>query len=264
MPAASRDQNRTTEDPLDFTGKVVLITGAATGIGRASALMFAHHGASVAIGDVDDSAEETVRLIQDAGGIASFVPTNVAVAGEVERLVQTTVQTYGSLDVAFNNAGVLPPTGPLVEQSEEDWDRTIAVNLKGVFLCLKYELAHMVPLGAGAIINTASVAGFVADPGMAPYVAAKHGVVGLTQAAALDYASSGVRVNAVAPGLVETPMTQAWLDDPVKRGVVLAQSPLGRPAQPEEIAGTVLFLASPLASYVNGAVYLVDGGQTSH
>jgi NAD(P)-dependent dehydrogenase (short-subunit alcohol dehydrogenase family) len=252
------------EQLLDFTDKVVLVTGGATGIGRATSLAFARQGAIVVIGDIGDGSAETVRLIEEAGGTALFVPTNVAVAHEVENLVKMTVRTYGGLHVAFNNAGVLPPTGALLEQTEADWDKTIAVDLKGVFLALKYEIAHMVTAGGGAIVNTASVAGLIADPGMAPYVAAKHGVVGLTKAAALDYASAGIRVNALAPGLVETGMTKGWLDDPAMRDVVIAGSQLGRPAQPEEMAGMVLYLSSPLASFATGGVYVVDGGQTAH
>jgi NAD(P)-dependent dehydrogenase (short-subunit alcohol dehydrogenase family) len=252
------------EQLLDFTGKVVLVTGGATGIGRATSLAFARQGATVVIGDVDDRASETVSLIEEAGGTGLFVRTDVTVAADVERLVRTAVDTYGGLHVAFNNAGILPPTGPLLEQSEADWDKTIAVDLKGVFLALKYEIAHMVGAGGGAIVNTASVAGLIADPGMAPYVAAKHGVVGLTKAAALDYATAGVRVNALAPGLVATGMTKGWLDDPEMRTVVVAGSQLGRPAEPEEIAGMVLFLTSDLASFATGGVYVVDGGQTAH
>jgi NAD(P)-dependent dehydrogenase (short-subunit alcohol dehydrogenase family) len=253
-----------TEQLLDFTGKVVLITGGATGIGRATARAFARRGAIVVIGDVDDRGAETVRLIEGDGGTGLFVPANVTIASEVENLVKTTVDTYGGLHVAFNNAGVLPPTRPILEQTEADWDKTIAVDLKGVFLALKYEIAHMVTAGGGAIINTSSIAGIIADPGMAPYVAAKHGVVGLTKAAALDYASADIRVNALAPGLVQTPMTQGWLDDPAMRATVVAASQLGRPAQPEEIAGMVLYLASPLASFATGGVYVVDGGRTAH
>ena len=253
-----------TEQLLDFTGKVVLVTGGATGIGRATSIAFARQGATVVIGDIDDRAEETVRLIEDAGGTARFVRTDVTVSTDVEHLVATTVDTYGGLHVAFNNAGILPPTGPLLDQTEADWDRTIAVDLKGVFLALKYEIAHMVAHGGGAIVNTASIAGVIADPGMAPYVAAKHGVVGLTKAAALDYARSGIRVNALAPGLVATGMTKGWLEDPEMRDVVIAGSQLGRPAEPEEIVGMVLYLASDLASFATGGVYVVDGGQTAH
>jgi NAD(P)-dependent dehydrogenase (short-subunit alcohol dehydrogenase family) len=252
------------EQLLDFTGKVVLVTGGATGIGRATSLAFARQGATVVIGDVDDRAAETVELIEETSGTGLFVRTDVTAAGDVERLVQTTVDTYGGLHIAFNNAGILPPTGPLLDQSEADWDTTIAVDLKGVFLALKYEIAHMVGHGGGAIVNTASVAGIIADPGMAPYVAAKHGVVGLSKAAALDYAKAGIRVNALAPGLVATGMTKGWLDDPEMRDVVVAGSQLGRPAQPEEIAGMVLYLSSDLASFATGGVYVVDGGQTAH
>jgi NAD(P)-dependent dehydrogenase (short-subunit alcohol dehydrogenase family) len=249
---------------LDFTGKVALVTGGATGIGRATSLAFARQGATVVVGDVDDRAAETVHLIEEAGGTGLFVRTDVTVAADVEQLVATTVDTFGGLHVAFNNAGILPPTGPLLDQSEADWDRTIAVDLKGVFLALKAEIAHMVTAGGGAIVNTASVAGVIADPGMAPYVAAKHGVIGLTKAAALDYATAGIRVNALAPGLVATGMTKGWLDDPEMRKVVVAGSQLGRPAEPEEIAGMVLYLTSDLASFATGGVYVVDGGQTAH
>lgn len=253
-----------TDQPLDFTDKVALITGGATGIGRAAAQAFARQGATVVIGDVDDRAADTVSLIQQSGGTAQFVPTDVTVAADVERLVQTAVDTHGRVHVAFNNAGILPPTGPLLEQSQADWDRTIAVDLTGVFLALKYEIAHMVDAGGGAIVNTASIAGVIADPGMAPYVAAKHGVVGLTKAAALDYAQANIRVNALAPGLVATGMTKGWLEDPEMRDVVIAGSQLGRPAEPEEIVGMVLYLASDLASFATGGVYVVDGGQTAH
>lgn len=254
----------TPENLLDFTDQTVLITGGATGIGRATALAFARQGAKVVIGDVADAAEETVEMIKEAGGEATFVKTDVTDAADVEKLVKTTVDTYGSLDVAFNNAGILPPTAPLAEQTEEDWDKTIAVDLKGVFLALKYEIAHMVDNGGGSIINTASVAGLVADPDMAPYVAAKHGVVGLTRAAAFDYAKKGIRVNALAPGLVATAMTEAWMNDPEMKELVVGNSPMGRPAQPEEIAGTVLFLASDISSYSNGGVFTADAGQSAH
>lgn len=249
---------------IDFTGRSVLITGAATGIGRATALAFSAAGASIVIGDVDPRAEGTVSDIVAAGGKAVFQKTDVSDSGQVQALVARAVSEFGALDVAFNNAGLLPPTAPLAEQSEEDWHRIINVDVTGVFLCLKHELAQMVKAGRGAIVNTASVAGLRADPGMAPYVAAKHAVAGLTKAAAIDYATQGIRVNAIAPGLVRTPMTERWLNDPQMRDQVLADSPIRRAAEPEDIAALVLFLASDLANIVTGAVYPIDGARTAH
>jgi NAD(P)-dependent dehydrogenase (short-subunit alcohol dehydrogenase family) len=249
---------------FDLDGKVVLITGAATGIGRATALAFAACGAKLVIGDVSDAAAETVEEIKAGGGKALYLKTDVSDAASVQELVNAAVSTFGRLDAAFNNAGILPPTADFADMSEEDFDRVIRIDLKGVFLCMKYEIQAMLKTGGGAIVNTASVAGVVADPGMAPYAAAKHGVAGLTKAAALDYASRGIRVNAVAPGLVSTAMTKRWLADPAFKEKLLSNSPMGRAAAPEEIAGTVLFLCSPAASFTNGAIIMVDGGQTAH
>lgn len=246
-----------------FTNKVVLITGAATGIGRATAMAFASAGARVVLGDIDTRAADTAAAINDSGGEARFVRTDVGDAGSVETLIEDAVQTFGQIDAAFNNAGLLPPTSDLADMSVEDFDRTIAIDLRGVFLCMKYEIKAMLATGGGAIVNTASVAGVIADPGMAPYVAAKHGVVGLTKAGALDYATRGIRVNAVAPGLVATPMTDRWLADPAMRQKLMENSPVGRPAQPEEIASTVLYLASSAASFVTGQTFVIDGGATA-
>jgi NAD(P)-dependent dehydrogenase (short-subunit alcohol dehydrogenase family) len=251
------------ENLLDFTGKVVLITGGSTGIGRATSLAFARQGAKVVIGDVSEDGAETVEMLKQAGGDGLFVRTNVADEREVEALVAKAVDSYGGLHCAFNNAGILPPTLPLAEQDTATFDSVIAVDLRGVFLCLKYQIRHMAKAGGGAIVNTASIAGVIADPGMAPYVAAKHGVIGLTKAAAVDYAKAGIRVNALAPGLVETPMTQRWLDDPEMRAMVTAGPLMGRGAKPEEMTGIVLYLCSPLASFATGQTFIIDAGQTA-
>jgi NAD(P)-dependent dehydrogenase (short-subunit alcohol dehydrogenase family) len=182
----------------------------------------------------------------------------------VKHLIVTAVQTYGGLHCAFNNAGVLPPTASLAETNESTFEEVMAVDLKGVFLCMKHEIQQMLQNGGGAIVNNASIAGIIAESGISAYVAAKHGVIGLTKAAAMEYASHGIRINALAPGLVETAMTKAWFDDPNIRRYFLANAPLGRVAQPEEMAGMVLFLCSDFASFAVGQTFVIDGGYTVH
>ncbi|HWR07480.1 SDR family oxidoreductase [Sporomusa sp.] len=248
---------------LDFTGQVVLITGGRSGIGQATAVAFARQGAKVVIAG-RSNADETLARIRAVDAEAIFVQGDVSVAADVQRFVNTTVEKYGRLDVAFNNSGLLPVTANLVDQSEEDFDKIMNVDLKGLFLCMKYEIPEMLKQGGGAIINCGSVASLIADRGMSPYVAAKHGVAGLTKAAGIEYAKDNIRINAIAPGLTGTEMTSGWLADPTMRELVKTFNAANRIASPEEIAGIVLFLASPLASFMAGAVYPVDAGQTAH
>ena len=247
-----------------FSGKTVLITGGATGIGRASALAFSRAGAAVLIGDVDARAAETVSLIEAEGGKALFVEADVRKASAMTALVDTCLDRFGGMHMAFNNAGILPPQRPLHEVPEDELDLAIDVDLKGVFFAMQAEIRHFLKTGGGAIVNTASVGGLIADPNMAPYVACKHAVVGLTKAAAVEYAQKNIRVNAIAPGFVVTPMTQHWADSQEFRDMFFAQNISGRAAQPEEMAGTVLHLCSDAASFINGATFTIDGGQTAH
>jgi NAD(P)-dependent dehydrogenase (short-subunit alcohol dehydrogenase family) len=243
-------------------GKVALITGGSSGIGRATALIFAREGAKVVVADVMVAGgEETMRLIKAAGGEAIFVKTDVSNPTEVEAMVKKAVETYGRLDCAFNNAGIEGVVKPTVEYGETDWDRVIAINLKGVWLCLKYELQQMLKQGSGAIVNTASIAGLVGLSGFSAYVAAKHGVNGLTKTAALEYAKSGIRVNAVCPGAIRTPMFERGVrDNPGIEEQVVAMEPIGRMAAPEEVGEAVVWLCSDAASFVTGLPMAVDGG----
>jgi NAD(P)-dependent dehydrogenase (short-subunit alcohol dehydrogenase family) len=249
---------------MNFGGKVVLITGGSSGIGRATSLLFAQHGAKVVIGDINPAGEETVETIKREKGEATFVQTDVRDARQIENLVATAVKTYGGLHCAFNNAGVLPATVMLAEADESIFDETFAVDVKGVFLAMKYEIQQMLKTGGGAIVNTASIAGLIAERGISAYVGAKHAVIGLSKAAAVEYANQGIRINVIAPGLVQTPMTKHWYDDVETRRFFIANTPIGRFAKPEEMAGTVLFLCSDLASFAAGQVFVMDGGYTAH
>ncbi|HEV8713377.1 MAG TPA: SDR family oxidoreductase [Candidatus Binatia bacterium] len=243
-------------------GKIALVTGAGSGIGRATALTFAREGAKVVVADVVvEGGEETVRLIKAAGGEALFVKADMAKATEVEAMVQKAVATYGRLDCAHNNAGIEGATGRTADYREEDWDRVISINLTGVWFCLKYEIAQMLKQGGGAIVNTASDAGLLGVPQMPAYVASKHGVVGLTKTAALEYAKSGIRVNAVCPGVIKTPMVDRITGQRAGRAERMAAAePVGRMGKPEEIAEAVVWLCSEAASFVTGLPMPVDGG----
>ena len=246
-----------------LVGKVALVTGAGSGIGRASACAFAVEGAKVVVADVDAAGgEETVRRIESAGGEAIFARADVTRAAEVEALVDRAVGTYGRLDCAHNNAGIYGALAPIADYPEEVWDRVIAVNLKGVWLCLKYEVAAMLQQGSGAIVNTSSVAGLVgAGRGSSAYFASKHGVVGLTRDIALECAASGIRVNAVCPGVIPTPLVdRAFGTGPEVEAGLRARHPLGRMGTLQEVAEAVVWLCSDATAFITGHALPIDGG----
>ena len=246
-------------------GKVALVTGGSSGIGRATAQIFAREGAKVVVADVVVAGgEETVQLIKAAGGEAIFVKVDVAQPTDVEAMVKKAVEIYGRLDCAFNNAGIEGALQPTIEYDVTVWDRVFSINLRGLWLCMKAEIRQMLSQGGGAIVNTASAAGLVAVPGMSAYVAAKHGVVGLTKTAALEYAKAGIRVNAVCPGGVDTPMVQrVFRNNPQFAEAAASAEPVGRLAQPAEIGEAVVWLCSDSASFVTGLPMAVDGGMVA-
>jgi NAD(P)-dependent dehydrogenase (short-subunit alcohol dehydrogenase family) len=247
-----------------YAGKVAFVTGAGSGIGRATALAFAREGASVVVSDISERGnQETVRMIEELDERALAVRCDVTRTGDVKAALDRTVETFGRLDVAFNNAGVEQEEAATAQLAEEVWDRVIDIDLRGVFLCMKHEIPLMLEQGGGAIVNTSSGAGVKGFPMGAAYVAAKHGVIGLTRSAALDYAQANIRINAVCPGIIETQMMDRVTGDtPEGRQQVISQEPIGRMGKPEEIAEAVLWLCSEAASFVVGHAMVVDGGQT--
>lgn len=245
-------------------GKVAVVTGASSGIGRAVALAYASYGAKVVVSDVVvEGGEETVAMIEENGGDAIFVAADVSKESDVKALVAKTVETYGRLDIACNNAGIGGAQVPVGEMSLADWNRVIAINLTGVFLGMRYQIPEMLKVGGGAIINMASILGGVGFANASAYVAAKHGVVGLTKNAALEYATQGIRVNAVGPGFIHTPMVDEGLSDPDVQAFIAGKHAMQRMGQPEEVADLVIWLSSDAASFVTGAYYLVDGGYSA-
>lgn len=248
----------------DFEGKVALVTGGGTGIGRATAIAFAREGANVVIGNRNsDAGNAVVKLIKDAGGEASFLQTDVSSEDDIKALVDHAVATYGRLDGAFNNAGIGGAPGPLADQTVDNYDAVMNINVKGVWLSMKYEIQAMLKTGGGAIVNNSSVGGLLGFAGIGIYSASKHAVMGLTKSAALEYSSQGVRVNAVNPAVIRTPMAEGLAKThQIEPDGFAAMHPIGRIGEPEEVANVVLFLCSDKSSFVTGTGSCVDGGFT--
>lgn len=251
-------------NPLDFSGKVALVTGAAAGMGLATAQAFAEAGAAVVLADFKEDAVKTAaQKLVAAGHKALAIRCDVSDDAQVAAMVDRTVAEFGRLDAAFNNAGVMARIAPTADSTREDWDRVIGVNLRGVWSCMKHELRQMERQGSGTIVNNASVGALTGNPGIASYIASKHGVVGLTRTAALEYVKRGIRVNAVNPGLIDTQIARDVVNrDEQAYDDIAKHVPIGRAGRPEEIASVVLWLCSPGASYVVGHALTVDGGMT--
>lgn len=249
---------------ISFEGQVALVTGAAAGMGLATAQAFAAASAAVVLADIDEAAAAAeAEKLTAAGHQAIGIGCDVGDAGQVEEAVRRTVDTFGGLHAAFNNAGVMTPTVETADADPAEFDRVTAINLRGVWTCMKHELIHMREHNGGAIVNCSSIGGLIGLPGVAIYHGAKHGVIGLTRSAALEYASRGIRINAVCPGTIDTPMVARMVaEDPARMDQLIAAEPIGRLGRPEEIANAVLWLCSPLSSYVVGHALAVDGGYT--
>jgi NAD(P)-dependent dehydrogenase (short-subunit alcohol dehydrogenase family) len=262
--SSERARNKIDSIMKEFEGKVALVTGGGSGIGRATALAFAREGAKVVIGNRNvQRGEETVAMIRKAGGEASFKRTDVLVTKDIEALVEHAVKEYGGLDLAFNNAGVEGDVAPITEQTEANYDAVMDVNVKGVWLSMKYEIPQMLKRGGGAIVNCSSVAGLIGFPNMAPYFASKHAVIGLTKVAALEYSAQGIRINAVNPAVIDTEMVDRIAAGfGMNKDELVQFHPIGRLGQVEEIAEGVVWLCSKKSSFVTGHSLVVDGGFT--
>jgi NAD(P)-dependent dehydrogenase (short-subunit alcohol dehydrogenase family) len=254
--------------PFEFKGKTALVIGGSTGIGRATALAFGQRGANVVIGGINPKTVEVIDQIKQLGGGGFFQKCNATVDADLYAVVDAAVEKYGKIDCVFNNFGTLAKPAPLTETPIAEFDRCVALDLRGLYVALQAEIKAMLKTGGGAIVNCGSVASLIADPMMSAYVACKHGVSGLTKAAAIEYVKQGIRINCVAPGFTRTPMTEPWVQDEWFRKMFFecenALSQIGRYAEPEEMAGPVLFLCSDLALFVNGHTLVIDGGQIVH